>query len=134
MFQKQPNSSSSSSTIIARGVTLEGNFKGDGDVVVEGCVKGSLQTGGMLTVGPEATIEAEVQVGEASVAGTIQGNITVKNRLELRSTAKVTGDVVAQVLAMEAGACLQGRLVIGKGSPGDAKQPARAERVAHAGT
>ncbi len=133
MFQKQVSGSAAQATMIARGVTLEGNFKGDGDVVVEGRVKGSIQTTGVLTVGPEAVIEAEVQVGEASVAGTIQGNITVKNRLELRSTAKLTGDVTAQVLAMEAGACLQGKLVIGKG-PSEQKKSVHVEHMAHATT
>ena len=77
MFQKSSGGSSAQPTIIARGVTLEGNFQGQGDVTVEGHVKGSLTTTGSLTVGPEAVIEAEVRAAEASVAGTIQGNVTV---------------------------------------------------------
>lgn len=133
MFQKQTsNSSSSQTTIIARGVTLEGNFQGQGDVVVEGHVKGSITTSGSLTVGSEALIEAEVKVGEASVAGTIQGNITVANRLELRATAKLVGDITAQVIAMEAGASLQGKMAVG-GKSTDQKKASHAERtMAHA--
>lgn len=133
MFQKQSTSSSSSqATIIARGVTLEGNFQGQGDVVVEGHVKGSIITSGSLTVGSEALIEAEVKAGEASVAGTIQGNVTVANRLELRATAKLVGDVTAQVIAMEAGASLQGRMTVG-GKPADHKKISHVERgMAHA--
>lgn len=131
MFQK-PSSGSSQATVIARGVTLEGNFQGEGDVVVEGRVKGSLTTTGTLTVGAEAVIEAEVRASEASVAGTIQGNVTINNRLELRATAKILGDVHAQVIAIEAGASLQGRLSVGV-KAGDTKRATNAERgVAHA--
>lgn len=112
MFQKQ-SSSSSQPTVIARGVTMEGNFQGQGDVVVDGCVKGSLTTTGSLTVGSEAVLEAEVRAAEAAVAGTIQGNVTIANRLEVRSTAKIIGDVTAQIIAIEAGASIQGRFLIG---------------------
>lgn len=126
MFQKS-TTSSSQPTIIARGVTLEGNFQGQGDVTVEGHVKGSLVTTGSLTVGPEAVIEAEVRAAEASVAGTIQGNVTITNRCEVRATAKVVGDVTAQVMAIEAGASLQGRLMVGVKSS-EQKRPLVAER------
>lgn len=132
MFQKSTSGSSSQPTIIARGVTLEGNFQGQGDVTVEGHVKGSLTTTGSLTVGPEAVIEAEVRAAEASVAGTIQGNVTITNRCEVRATAKIVGDVTAQVIAIEAGASLQGRLMVGTKST-EQKRSASTERgVAHA--
>jgi len=126
MFQK-PSSSSTQATVIARGVTMEGNFQGQGDVVVEGRVKGSLSTGGALTVGPEAVIEAEVRAAEAAIAGTIQGNLVVTNRLEIRATAKIIGDVSAQIIAMEAGACLQGKLSVGV-KAADGKRAPGAER------
>ncbi len=99
--------------MIARGVTLEGNFQGQGDCVVEGHVKGSFTTTGALTVGPEAVIEADVHAAEAAIAGVVQGNMTIKNRCEIRATAKVTGDVTAQVISIEAGALFQGRLMAG---------------------
>ncbi len=136
MFQKASSASSSSSsqqsTVIARGVTLEGNFQGQGDVVVEGRVKGSLTTTGTLTVGTEAVIEAEVKVTDASVAGTIQGNVSVSNRLELQPTAKIIGDVTTQVIAIEAGASLQGRLSVGAQKAPEGKRAANAGSVAHA--
>lgn len=132
MFQKSANGSSSQPTIIARGVTLEGNFQGQGDVSVEGHVKGSLITTGSLTVGPEAVIEAEVKAAEASVAGTIQGNVTVTNRCEVRATAKIIGDVTAQVIAIEAGASLQGRLTVGTKSPEPRRSLGAERNVVHA--
>lgn len=133
MFQKSTSGSSSSSqqaTVIARGVTLEGNFQAQGDVVVEGRVKGSLSTTGALTVGTEAVIEAEVKAADASVAGTIQGNVTVSNRLELRPTAKIVGDVSTQVIAIEAGASLQGRLSVAAPKVAEGKRSGSADRSA----
>ena len=132
MFQKSTNVSSAQPTIIARGVTLEGNFQGQGDVVVEGQVKGSLTTTGSLTVGPEAVIEAEVRAAEASIAGTVQGNMTITNRCEVRSTAKLIGDVTAQVIAIEAGASFQGRLIVGTKATEAKRVPVGERSVARA--
>lgn len=101
-------------THIARGVKVEGQFSGQGDVVVEGEVHGSFQASGTLTVGTEARIKADVMAQEASVAGHVQGNLNVQKRLELKSTAHVVGDIHAETISIEAGASLDGKILIGK--------------------
>lgn len=105
--------SSSTATVIARGVRVEGEFASQGDVLIEGEVHGHVSTSGMLTVGPEARLKADVTAQEAVVAGTVEGNLSVKNRLELKSTAKVMGDVACETAVVEAGAVLNGKTSIG---------------------
>lgn len=102
-----------SATIIARGVRVEGEFASEGDVLIEGEVHGTLKTSGMLTIGPEAKLKAEVTAGEAVVAGSIEGNITVERRLELKGSSRVHGDMSAETISVEAGASLTGRVAIG---------------------
>jgi cytoskeletal protein CcmA (bactofilin family) len=103
-------------TVIAKGVKVEGDFASDGDVQIEGEVKGSLATKGRLTVGPDAVIRAEVKAGDASIAGLIEGNITIERRIDLKSTAKIKGDLVAEALSVESGAKLEGKTSVGQSS------------------
>jgi cytoskeletal protein CcmA (bactofilin family) len=100
-------------TVIARGVKLEGEFSSQSDVLIEGEVHGTLTTSGLLTVGPEARIKADVSAGEAVVSGTVEGNFAVSKRLELKATSKVLGDVSAETVTVEAGAILSGRMLVG---------------------
>lgn len=100
-------------TIIARGVKVEGDFQSPGDVTIEGEVEGKIATGGLLTIGSEARVRADVKANDAAVAGRIEGNIAVKKRLELKSTAKIIGDVTCEVISIESGASLHGRVAVG---------------------
>ena len=102
-------------TIIAKGVKVEGDFASDGDVQIEGEVKGSLATKGRLTVGPEAIIHAEVKAGDAVIAGTVEGNVTVERRVDLKSTAKLSGDLTAEALTVESGPKVNGKMTVGQG-------------------
>ncbi len=104
----------STATIIAKGVKVEGDFASDGDVQIEGEVKGSISTKGRLIVGPEAMIYAGIKAGDASIAGVVQGNIVIDRRADLKSTAKITGDVTAESFSVEVGAVLVGKVLIGQ--------------------
>ena len=112
---------SAGSTIIARGVRVEGDFSSQGDVIIEGEVSGHVTTTAVLTVGAEAKLKAEVSADEASIAGQIDGTITVKKRLEVKATAKITGDITCETIVVEAGAALNGKVSVGPASPVPAK-------------
>ena len=112
MTSSQPPRSGGS-TIIARGVRVEGNFASQGDVVIEGEVSGQVSTSAVLSVGTEAKLKAEVAAEEAVIAGQVDGTITVKKRLELKSTAKITGDITCDTIVVEAGATVQGKMMVG---------------------
>ena len=66
-------------TIIGSTVKVEGDFKGQGDVVVEGQVQGKLSTKGNLSVGENAKITADVSAHNAIIAGELIGNLKVKD-------------------------------------------------------
>lgn len=111
MFKENPKERSTtddSQTIIGASVQVEGDFDGKGDVVVEGKLKGNLKTAQNVTVGSQAVIEASIQAKSAHIAGTVKGNIHVDDSLEITKTAKIHGDVVAKIIAIEAGAQFNG--------------------------
>lgn len=101
-------------TIIAKGVKLEGEFKSQGDVLIEGEVVGNIQTDGLLTAGPESLIKAGISAADAVIAGRVEGNLQIKHRLEVRATARIKGDTVCQTIGVEAGAMLQGNVRCGE--------------------
>mgnify|MGYP003887064451 CR=1 FL=1 len=100
-------------TVIARGVKLEGNFVSEGDVHIEGDVEGHVKTSGNLMVGPVAVIAADVTAASATVAGMINGAVSVQKQLHIKATAKITGDIQCETIAVDAGAQLSGKLSVG---------------------
>ncbi len=112
-------SKSSPSTVIAKGVRLEGDFKSQGDVLIEGEVVGSISTDSLLTVGNEALLKAGVQASEAVIAGMVEGNLQIFNRLEIKGTAKIKGDIVCKTVVVEAGAVLHGNMKCGDDAKND---------------
>jgi cytoskeletal protein CcmA (bactofilin family) len=100
-------------TVIGSTVKIEGDFKGEGDIIVEGIVEGTLKTRRNLTVGENAKINASVEAGNAFVAGIINGNVKIGEALELSGTAKIKGDVEAKILTVATGAQINGVVKMG---------------------
>ncbi len=112
-------------TIIGPSVKVEGDFAAAGNVIVEGAVNGNLRTEQHLRVGEHATIAANVNAGSALIAGEIQGNLTIRENLEVTNTGKIFGDIKTKVLAVAAGAVLNGKIQVG-----DEPRPAKPELAA----
>ncbi|MFA7653674.1 MAG: polymer-forming cytoskeletal protein [Candidatus Magasanikbacteria bacterium] len=99
-------------TIVGPSVNVEGDFASEGNIIVKGSVAGSVHTSRHLAVEFGAKIMANVRAGSAQVAGEVRGNMKVKESLELLSTARVTGDIEAKTLVIEAGALLFGKVMM----------------------
>ncbi len=112
VFNKELAKEGDVETIIGPSVRVEGNFVGQGNVVVEGEVKGSIKTKQNLNVGEAAKIEANIWVNNALVAGEIRGNVKVREKLQLTNTAKIFGDVETKVLSVAEGAILNGKCIM----------------------
>ncbi len=96
-------------TIIGPSVKVKGNFHGQGNIIVEGMLEGSLKTEGSLYVGIDAKIVANIEAKEAKIDGRINGNIKIDGYLEIGETAKILGDIEATSLSISKGAILNGK-------------------------
>ncbi len=99
-------------TVIAQGVRVEGDFKSQGDVIIEGEVAGNIQAAGDLRVGEQSKIKADVIAGNAVVSGEIRGNMQIAGRLELTQSAQIIGDVTVEVLSVAPGAQVNGKITM----------------------
>jgi len=98
---------------IGKSVSIRGDISGSEDIYIDGQVEGSIQlNGNSLTIGPNGRVRANITAKNVTVSGSIEGNIQVNERTEMRKTAVVTGDVQTRRIAIEEGAYFKGKLEI----------------------
>ncbi len=103
------NNDGSSQSVIDSQVQIVGTVKTAGSLRLDGKLEGDLHCGGDATIGKSAQIRGNLTVTSVSIAGTINGNIVAKDRIEMKSTARVTGDIKAKRLAVEDGVTFVGK-------------------------
>lgn len=122
-------SAMSNETIIAQGVRVEGEFIAEGDVIIEGELRGTITTAGDLRIGDNARVEADIRARNAVISGDVHGTLQIESKLDLLSTSKITGDVAAEILSVEAGAQVNGTIRMGQEAVEQAA-PMRRRKVA----
>ena len=98
---------------IASGSTLKGDLTSDSDVRIDGHLTGSVKTDGRLVLGEGGVIEGEVNCKNAIIAGELKATIVTEELLTLKSTAKLSGEIVSAQLAIEPGAIFSGKCSMG---------------------
>ena len=96
-------------TVISSDAEIVGTMKTSGSVQFDGKLEGDLQCGGSTAIGKTATIKGNLEVDSISIAGSIVGNVTANDRIEMLSTARVNGDIKAKRLTVEDGVTFIGR-------------------------
>jgi cytoskeletal protein CcmA (bactofilin family) len=100
---------------IGKSVIVKGELSGSEDLYVDGQVEGTIALkGNSLTVGPNGQVKASVEAKGVVVQGKLEGNIQASDRVELRKSAIVTGDISTQRISIEEGAYLKGKVDIHK--------------------
>ena len=98
---------------IGKSVVIKGEVSGSEDLYVDGQVEGSLElAGNNLTVGPNGHVHADVNAKGVVVQGKLEGNIRTTDRVDLRKSAVVMGDILTQRIAIEDGAYFKGKVEI----------------------
>jgi cytoskeletal protein CcmA (bactofilin family) len=93
---------------IGRGVKLEGKLTFSGTVRVDATFQGSIIADGVLVVGEEATVDADIRCSGVVVEGKVKGNIVARDEVEIRRSGAVRGDVETPALSVERGALFDG--------------------------
>ncbi len=81
-------------TTIGKQVRISGTLASDGNVIFDGTLeKGTINIAGELTIGSGSLIKGEVKAGKLIVNGTIEGNVIVKEDMEIGATGRINGDI-----------------------------------------
>jgi len=97
-------------SVLGSGVIWHGSVNGSGGVRIEGAFEGEIALRGMLVVGETGRVTCQnVRANTVIVAGAVRGNITTQ-KLEIRATGRVWGDVVTTAFVTEEGAFLRGQI------------------------
>ncbi len=107
------NDTSGAVNIIGVGTVITGDIQSKGDIRIDGTLKGAVKTSGKVVVGQAGIIEGDVDCNNADIAGTLNAKISVAQLLSLKATAKLTGDLVTNKLAIEPGAAFTGHCSMG---------------------
>lgn len=106
--KKTVNNIGQMETIIGRDTMFKGNISSSGTIRIDGQFEGDISTVGNIMVGDHAIITAQVTARNATIAGTVYGNIDIAEKLELLPSAKMYGDIKVGVLTIFEGATLIG--------------------------
>jgi len=110
---KNSNNTSSIVNMIGNGTIITGNIQSKSDIRIDGVLKGSVKTEGKLVVGSAGVVEGDVVCASADISGEIKAKITVSQLLSLKSTSKLTGDIITNKLSIEPGATFSGSCSMG---------------------
>ena len=117
-------------SVIAADVEITGTIKSTGSVRIDGKLDGELNCTGDTIVGKTATVKGNLNINSAVIEGTINGNVTAKDRIEMKSSARMTGDIKSKRLSVEDGVTFIGRSEV---NPSGAASPIAATPVIEAG-
>jgi cytoskeletal protein CcmA (bactofilin family) len=116
---KQASRSSDLTAFIDEGSEIEGKYTFQGTVMMNGKFSGEINSSDSLIIGEKGVVSATVRAGVVLINGEVIGNVFATERVELRGTARVYGDVEAPVIVVEEGVLFEGHCRMTEGRPGE---------------
>ena len=117
MFNSKSRSSdetvSNASTLVGAGTTITGNIESNGDIRIDGVLKGNLKAKSKIIIGAEGVVVGAIEGQHADIMGRVTGKIRVQDLLYLHGTTVLNGDIYAGKLQIEPTAVFNGKCNMG---------------------
>lgn len=97
-------------TTIGSSIVIDGEITGDDSLVVQGTVKGRIAIGDSLIVESGAVVEADIETTTLEIDGQVTGNISASDKVDLRASCRVIGDVKSPRILIADGASFKGNI------------------------
>jgi cytoskeletal protein CcmA (bactofilin family) len=96
-------------------VVVKGQLSAGEDLLIEGQFEGTISLDDhCLTVGKEGHVKAEIHARQVVILGSVTGNLAAREKIEIRRTGHVVGDLIAATVAIEEGAYFKGSIDIAR--------------------
>jgi cytoskeletal protein CcmA (bactofilin family) len=106
-------SASPRQTQLGKTVVLRGDLSASEDLLVEGQFEGTLSLEDhCLTVGTEGQVKAEIRGRQVVILGMVTGKVVAREKVEIRRSGRLMGDITAGAVAIEEGAYFKGSIDI----------------------
>ena len=109
----QTNTVQDQVNLVGEGTVFEGTIRAESDVRASGRIVGTLEVDGKTMIAEEGVVEGEIIATNADIAGQVEGEIRIEERLVLKSTARVDGKIETDRLIVEEGAQFTGQCEMG---------------------
>ena len=94
---------------IGKSIVIKGELNGSEDLTIEGHVEGTIQLREhVLTIGPNGKIKAQIFAKAVIVLGSVTGNVTASEKVDIRDNGSVDGDIISPRVAIAEGAHFRG--------------------------
>ncbi|SPE51426.1 conserved hypothetical protein [Verrucomicrobia bacterium] len=98
-----------SKNVLNSDVELKGTLKFSGELTFDGKLEGEIASEGILNLGDEAVVKGNINVNSVVVRGKINGNVTAKDRIDMKAKTEMFGDIRAPKLVIEEGVTFVGK-------------------------
>lgn len=122
MLKQKGESLDKVTTVIGPETRFEGTLTARSSIRVDGMVQGKISTPGDLIVGEGGQVEADVEAGNLTVAGSLTGAVEVRGRLEIKQGGALRGELKTDKVIMEEGAFFDGRCSMSREEPAGEKK------------
>lgn len=100
-------------SIIDVGTTIKGDIETEGSIRIGGILIGNVKAKGKLVMGSQASVIGNIMAENADIEGKVEGNMQITQRLELKPSARVIGDIKTTRLVIDEGAIFDGACHMG---------------------
>jgi cytoskeletal protein CcmA (bactofilin family) len=119
--------SGSPQTVLGKTAVVRGQLSGSEDLLIEGQYEGTITLQDhCLTVGADGQVKAEIHARQVVILGSVTGNIAAREKIAIRRSGHVVGDLVAAAVAIEEGAYFKGSIDILREEPQEVARAAAA--------
>ncbi|NEN82409.1 polymer-forming cytoskeletal protein [Paenibacillus elgii] len=120
-WRSRSSRSGRSVSLIGEGSVLEGTFRSEADVRIEGEFQGVLQAAGEVAVGAKGIVRStDLRARDVVIAGRMDGRVEAEGTVRITPTGRLVGTVRAATLIIEPGAVFQGQSEMGQTPQEDA--------------
>jgi len=113
--------------VLSSDVEIKGNLKFTGELTFEGKIDGEVQTEGTLNLGDTAVINGNINAQSVVVRGKVNGNITAKDKIDIKTKAELFGDIRASKLSVEEGVTFVGKAEVNPNKVSPSSPPRSSE-------
>ena len=96
-------------TILSKDIIFSGTLNFEKPFLIRGRLSGNIVARGLLVVDEEAIVEANINASRVVIRGSVKGDVTASEKLEVAMTGKLEGNVKAPEIFMESGCSFNGR-------------------------